>query len=175
MQIESLEKITPKILRRYNRNPHGWRFLVDTNKHIRSLGPGVCYRLKIVSWTPRRQVGVGVRVKLPENVEAFVKQLRLPQYGFRILRESTVKALLSAAIRTRGVVPQQVMQELLQPSTVALDDLAKAKYVMEGVRVQLGQPLSSIIAGQEELETRLEQETNKLLRRKFPLSWASYV
>ena len=165
MVTEPIESLMPKIMKRYNNRPVGWNVLRDYKGNVLILGPSDGYMLKIIQLNPREHTGVGAKIGDSDDMRRIVEGA--PSYGFRPLSTRQTEKLLNSF--RQGEKQPRLISKLLEKNPVSIPELKKrkTKAVLGGPFI--GHPdLSTISESQRELETKLNIESLKLFKRKYP-------
>ena len=165
METEPLELLMRKAMDAYNQHPEGWNVLIDPKGNVLILGREGGYRLKLVPLNPYEYTGVGVTIKVDEELWGSVTGA--PSYGFRPVPATVMRELANEA--GRGTLSHTLVTRLLsikpQPSWSVRD--ADAPAVLRGPIIA-HPDLDAISKGQRELDAKLASAGNALFRRRYP-------
>lgn len=175
MEYLSPDDVFKEFLRKYERNPKGWSFLVGRSLSfwdILIIGPEDAWQLKVDTIFKPKPFALGVKLKEepqlklpPETLEGTLNI----SYGFRPLPTTIIKSLVGK-IKNQQIKPEDVTRELLnhlknvQPKPGRF--LPVGTPVAVGPHVILPQ-LNFSSEKQKELNLKLENELRKLLREKY--------
>ena len=167
LSAEPLERITKKIMDRYNRKPEGWNVLTDRRGNILVLGPKSSYMLRLISLGPDRYIGVGAKVGGLEKMRGMVEGT--PPYGFRPLSKRKTQVLLTA-LQRKGRLEKATVKEILGSKPLSTPEIMERRphAVLSGP-VIAHPDLGSISQRQRELERKLALEAFRLFRKRHPL------
>lgn len=167
MSAEPLERITKRIMDRYNRRPEGWNVLTDRRGNILVLGPRSSYMLRVIPLGPDRYTGVGARVGGLEKMRGMVDGS--PPYGFRPLSKRKTQFLLTE-LQTKGRLEKAMVKEILGSKPLSTPEIMERRphAVLSGPVIAYSD-LGSISQRQRELERKLTLEADKLFRKRHPL------
>jgi hypothetical protein len=162
---EPIETLIPKIMKRYNRHPIGWKVLRDYKGNIIILSPTEGYMLKMITINPKQQTGVGKKIQNSNEIHKITKNS--PSYGYRPLTTKQTNKLLNN-IKT-GNYSHNLINKILNKNPISIPELQKKKAhaVLGGPFI--GHPdLASISENQKKLEEKLKYESLKLFNKKYP-------
>ena len=172
MKTESFESLMRRVMDAYNKHPKGWNVLADPKGNVLILGRKEGYRMKLIPLNPYEHTGVGVRIKVGEELRGLLTDA--PSYGFRPLPPTVMQALVREA--GRGTVSNALAKRLLsiqpRPSWNVRDEDTMA--VLRGPVIS-HPDLSAISKGQRELDAKLAKAGNELFRRRHPQRAALYA
>ena len=157
--IRTVEELVKELLRRYDREPRGWSMLADRRGNVLVVGPGIGYKLKLVSIDPKRFTGVGTEIKDFERVSDLLN--RFPPYGFRPLPKGAVEMFL------RGELRPELLRKVVELEPVPSWEFRNAEAILSGPIIS-HPDLSVVSSSQRKLEERLAIEADKLFRRLYP-------
>lgn len=165
MKTVDAYEILDYIIKKYNKNPHGWQALAALDKRgyptILISNPEEVWLIKLESQYKHHPAGIGVQIG--EANEA----ARIPKgkysWGFRPLGSSTLKKILQS--RSMQEVGQIVLQALMT-KPIPLEKV-KTPGLMVGP-VAYTSSLSLISEKQGELDEKLAKELKKLIEKKYP-------
>lgn len=157
--IDDLDVLMKEIIERYNRTPKGWRFISDYRGNIIIIGPDISYQFKTMMINPSESIGVGTRISNSETL----RKLTAKEFdsGFRSVDESKFHALIS------GKISEELILELLRKSPAPLHELEESKIILGGP-IFSHPDIRMLSKSQQELESKLAIELDKLFRRKYP-------
>lgn len=173
MKYLTAEEALAKLLKRYDRNPKGWSFLLSKGSNfwdILFLGPEESWQIKVDTIFKPKPLGVGV--KLEERLSPPLPKAALKNfpYGFRPLPPAALESL-AKKVEAGELRPEDAAEELL-------DRLQRTKPVprakippraLTAIGPHFLLPRTPHLSDkQKELDMRLEAELKKLLRRKYP-------
>lgn len=162
MEMDTSAEIKSRILRAYNTSPDGWQVYTakDARGHTDTVfvhGNDV-YVTKEEVVNPYRSIGVGIQEKLD-----IVKIPSAPSFGLRPLDVNTLETLLTVDDKAQRSLIGQVMSN----RPVAIDNI-RSPAVIHGPITHSNVPLSIMGSKQKEIDSRLREELDRLLDRKYP-------
>lgn len=165
MSIEPVDSLSQKILKRYNKQPVGWNILRDFKGNILIIGPNNGYMLKLVPINPQKYTGVGTQIKNPRHLQKLVKGA--PLYGYRPLPNAKAKQLINSFNNTEK--QYTIISKLLKNNPLSTREIEQKKPSLILNGPILSHPdLSTISKSQRKLDLKLEIETQKLFKKKYP-------
>ena len=165
MVSEPIEELMPKIMKKYNKYPIGWKVLRDYKGNIIILNQNEGYMLKTISINPQKQTGVGTQLENHKQINKMLKNT--PSYGFRTLTKNQIKIILKN-IKT-GNNKNDLISKILNKNPISIPELEKKKAAAILGGPFIGHPdLASISENQRKLEAKLKYESLKLFNKKYP-------
>lgn len=172
MEYLTAEEALTELLKRYDRNPKGWSFLVSKGSSfwdILLIGPEESWQIKVDTIFKPKPLGVGVKLEGKLSPPLLKGALKSFPYGFRPLPPATLESL-ARKVEVGGLRPEDAAKELV-------DRLQRTKPVprakippraLTAVGPHLLLPKALPFSGkQKELDMKLEAELRRLLRRKY--------
>ncbi|MEM4311187.1 MAG: hypothetical protein QXX95_02220 [Nitrososphaerales archaeon] len=162
MSILSEEEIWNEVLRKYNKNPLGFRIYsgISPSKNLELLitNPNESWLLKRDSLYSGKK-GLGVRLNEKINID-----IKVEQAGLRPIPGYIAKRLI--AMSEEGINFGKIIEEILKQEPKSFDEIKKKKPlgILQGPILHSLNPLQSLIGKQLELDKKLEYEIEKLKR-----------
>ncbi|MBO3802730.1 MAG: hypothetical protein JTT11_02460 [Candidatus Brockarchaeota archaeon] len=165
MELQPAEKIMEEIMKRYDKNPRGWRVYVGKGAggyqnllFAHDTGSGSqLFQIKQHYLSPYKTLGLGARME--------GKQLPIAEsqeFGLRPVPENEVLELFDEKLSLK------ILGEILSRNPVSISDASKASSLLSGPIIHVNQPSFFISKEQEELDLRLRLELEKLLWKHYP-------
>jgi hypothetical protein len=168
MEIMDAYEILRDIIRKYNKNPHGWRALAALDKQgyptILISNPEEVWLIKLESQYKHHPMGVGMQIGEADEA-AKIPKGKYP-WGFRPLRSDMLEKILQSKSMQEV---EQVLFQVLLTKPISLGKI-KTPGLMEGP-VAYTSSLSLVSKKQKELDVKLAKELKKLkklVEKRYP-------
>ena len=161
---EPIEKIMPRILKRYSERPRGWHIMSTPRGEMLVLSPDSAFQLKFIPLNPYEFTGAGV--ELPESSETTEEIRSSPEYGLRPLDETDLQGIINSL--SGSSEPSVSIADILKRNPRSIEDISLAdSHILHGpvlTRPDLGSLSPEILKRQ----LSLDKSAERTFRRRYP-------
>jgi len=163
MELEPAEEMMQEILKRYDRNPKGWQFLVGRGAggfqdlfFIQNSDEQI-WQIKQHYLNPYKIIGFGARI---EGLQR--SSLESPEFGLRPLPQDELVNILSEKPSLN------ILEEVLRRSPVPTNEAMRGDGLLSGPIIHFKQSPAFLSKEQEKLDLKLRLELEKFLWEHYP-------
>jgi hypothetical protein len=164
-EIEPVDEIVPRILKKYSDQPRGWRVMSTPRGEMLVVGADSAFQLKLIPLSPFKFTGAGIEVSEPSKVLDSIRST--PEYGFRPLTNGDIQGIASTLGDQEKTRVQ--LREIMGRDPMSIDDLGTGTidHILSGpvlTRPELGSLSPEMLRAQD----ILERSALKAFRKKYP-------
>jgi hypothetical protein len=167
-------KIRREIARLYEKDPEGWRVLVGKDRsgfYDALISHGTeAWQVKEYQVNPYKFVGLGSR--LPSLTSGPLLPQEHP-FGLRAIGIDQIKEIASLIDDPKSM--SELAAKLLSRSPVSVREAVESPAVLQGPILQSPRPLEALSSSQTELDEKLRQELQHIIRRDFRHTLTPYI